>query len=74
MALMPPTPSGTASCCMWTLRATGRLFHSGLPHKGINSVEFGMDAIKYIQDKFYKEFPPVSAGLEMVLQNFCNNS
>lgn len=49
---------GTASCCMWTLRVTGRLFHSGLPHKGINSVELGMDAVKYIQEKFYKDYPP----------------
>ena len=24
---------GTASAAMWTLRAEGRLFHSGLPHK-----------------------------------------
>ena len=45
---------------MWTLRAEGRLFHSGLPHKGINSLELGMEAIAYIQNKFYQDFPPVS--------------
>ncbi len=25
--------TGTAAAAMWTLRAEGRLFHSGLPHK-----------------------------------------
>ena len=25
--------TGTASAAMWTFRAEGRLFHSGLPHK-----------------------------------------
>ena len=51
---------GTASCAMWTLRVDGRLFHSGLPHKGINSMELAMEAVNYIQSKFYKDFPPVS--------------
>lgn len=50
---------GTASCAMWTLRVEGRLFHSGMPHKGINSVELAMEAVQYIQTKFYQEFPPV---------------
>lgn len=49
---------GTASCAMWTLRVDGRLFHSGLPHKGINSMELAMEAVNYIQSKFYKDFPP----------------
>ena len=51
---------GTASCAMWTLRVEGRLFHSGLPHKGINAVELAMEAINYIQTKFYQDYPPVS--------------
>ena len=48
---------------MWTLRAEGRLFHSGLPHKGINSLELGMEAIAYVQNKFYQDYPPVSIDL-----------
>ena len=54
---------GTASCAMWTLRAEGRLFHSGLPHKGINSLELADEAVKYIQEKFYKTYPPVGGLL-----------
>lgn len=48
---------GTAGAMMWHLKAIGKLFHSGLPHKGINALEYGMEAIKYIQDKFYETFP-----------------
>ena len=55
---------GTASAAMWTLRTEGRLFHSGLPHKGINSLELGMEAIAYIQNKFYQDFPPVSFNMD----------
>ena len=51
---------GTAGCAMWTLRVEGRLFHSGLPHKGINSLELAMEAVKYIQTRFYEDYPPVS--------------
>ena len=56
--LSPPHP-GTATAMMWRLRAEGRLFHSGLPHKGINSMELGMEAMAYIQKNFYKDFPAV---------------
>ena len=50
---------GTASAAMWTLRAEGHLFHSGLPHKGINSLELGMEAVAYLQKRFYQDFLPV---------------
>ncbi|KAI9919976.1 hypothetical protein PsorP6_015774 [Peronosclerospora sorghi] len=36
---------GTAGVISWTLKATGKLFHSGLQHLGINSIELGMDAL-----------------------------
>ncbi|XP_065912239.1 uncharacterized protein [Dysidea avara] len=49
---------GTASAAMWTLKCRGRLFHSGLPHKGVNSVELAMDAVTHIQKRFYQEYPP----------------
>ncbi|XP_065912244.1 uncharacterized protein [Dysidea avara] len=48
----------TASATMWKLKCHGRLFHSGLPHKGVNSVELAMDAVTYIQKRFYQDYPP----------------
>ncbi len=37
---------------------SGRLFHSGLPHKGINPIEMGSEALALIQRRFYEKFPP----------------
>ena len=67
---------GTASCAMWTLRVEGRLAHSGLPQKGINSVELVMEAVKYIQTKFYQDFPPVHALLSnlFAMTTMCSNN
>lgn len=48
---------GTAGALQWHLKAVGHLFHSGLPHRGINSLELGMEAIKKIQERFYQDFP-----------------
>lgn len=36
---------------------TGKAFHSGLPHKGINAIEFGMDSVAYLQKIFAQNFP-----------------
>jgi acetylornithine deacetylase len=49
---------GTAGMVQWKLKTNGKLFHSGLPHKGINSIEMAMDAVNYIQERFYADFPP----------------
>ena len=49
---------GTAGVNTWTLRAEGRLFHSGLPHKGINAIELANEALKVVQARFYEDFPP----------------
>lgn len=49
--------TGTAGALQWHLKTTGRLFHSGLPHRGINSFELASEALKIIQDKFYQDFP-----------------
>lgn len=51
---------GTAGAMQWHLKSTGRLFHSGLPHKGINSLELCMEAIAEIQKRFYADFPPLA--------------
>ncbi|KAL3660514.1 hypothetical protein V7S43_014658 [Phytophthora oleae] len=50
---------GTAGVITWTLKATGKLFHSGLPNLGINSIELGMDALTKIQERFYQDFGPL---------------
>ncbi|ETO86043.1 hypothetical protein F444_00365 [Phytophthora nicotianae P1976] len=50
---------GTAGVITWTLKATGKLFHSGLPNLGINGIELGMDALAKIQERFYKDFGPL---------------
>merc|ERR1712137_919018 len=41
---------GTAAAMPWHLEFTGKLFHSGLPHKAINSLEFGMEALAQIPE------------------------
>lgn len=48
---------GTAGSTQWQLSAKGKPFHSGLPHKGINAIELAMDAVSYIQKKFYQDYP-----------------
>ncbi|KAG7395575.1 hypothetical protein PHYBOEH_003627 [Phytophthora boehmeriae] len=55
---------GTAGVITWTLKATGKLFHSGLPNLGINGIELGMDAMTKIQEYFYQEFGPVEKEKE----------
>jgi len=50
--------TGTAGTMQWHLKATGRLFHSGLPHRGINSIELASEALGIIQRRFYEDFPP----------------
>jgi acetylornithine deacetylase len=42
---------GTAGNAQWSLKTVGKLFHSGLPHKGMNAIEMAMDAVAYIQSK-----------------------
>lgn len=49
---------GTGGMIAWRLRATGKLFHSGLAHKAINPLELAMEALKEIQLRFYRDFPP----------------
>ncbi|CAI5735513.1 unnamed protein product [Peronospora farinosa] len=55
---------GTAGVITWTLKATGKLFHSGLPNLGINGIELGMDALCNIQERFYNDFGPLEMEKE----------
>lgn len=48
---------GTAGMIQWKLKVTGKLFHSGLPHKGINAIEMAMDVVSYLQESFFRDFP-----------------
>jgi|EP00927_Polykrikos_kofoidii_P066415 acetylornithine deacetylase len=41
----------------WSLKCNGRVFHSGFPHKGINSIEIASEVLSYVQGRFYEEFP-----------------
>eukprot|EP00009_Paramoeba_aestuarina_P004670 CAMPEP_0201520882 /NCGR_PEP_ID=MMETSP0161_2-20130828/13065_1 /ASSEMBLY_ACC=CAM_ASM_000251 /TAXON_ID=180227 /ORGANISM="Neoparamoeba aestuarina, Strain SoJaBio B1-5/56/2" /LENGTH=436 /DNA_ID=CAMNT_0047919395 /DNA_START=59 /DNA_END=1369 /DNA_ORIENTATION=+ len=47
---------GTAAAIEWTLKVTGKLGHSGLPHRGINPIELGSEALAIIQKRFYEDF------------------
>ncbi len=49
---------GTGGIIAWQLTAHGKLFHSGLPHKSVNPIELGMEALAHLQRRFYEEFPP----------------
>lgn len=49
--------TGTAGALQWHLKATGRLFHSGLPHRGINSLELVSEALAILQERFYEAYP-----------------
>jgi acetylornithine deacetylase len=48
---------GTAGSMQWELRARGKVFHSGLPHRGINSIELAMDAVNFVERRFQAAFP-----------------
>ena len=48
---------GTAGSLTWHLKAVGKAFHSGLPHKGINALELVNAAVSELQTRFYKAVP-----------------
>ncbi|OQR89899.1 hypothetical protein ACHHYP_05958 [Achlya hypogyna] len=54
---------GTAGALTWSLKATGKLFHSGLPHLGMNALEMAMDAVTEMQKRFYEDFPQHEAEI-----------
>ncbi|PNW87021.1 hypothetical protein CHLRE_02g105500v5 [Chlamydomonas reinhardtii] len=49
---------GTGGIVAWSLKAKGKMFHSGLPHKSINPLELAMSSLAYMQQRFYADFPP----------------
>jgi len=48
---------GTAGATQWEIKTKGKLFHSGMPHRGINAIEFGTDAVRYVQRRFFQDYP-----------------
>lgn len=48
---------GTAGMMSWQVKCSGRLMHSGFPHKGINSIELANEVVADIQRRFYEDFP-----------------
>lgn len=62
---------GTAGAMSWSLKCKGRLFHSGFPNKAINSIELANEAMAFIQERFYNDFPPLP---EEALYSFATGS
>lgn len=62
---------GTGGVQVWKLTASGKGFHSGFPNKAINAIPLATEAIKYIQSRFYKDFPhredDVTAAYKFIL-------
>lgn len=48
---------GSGGMVQWQLTSIGKMGHSGFPHKAINAIELGNDALVSIQNDFYKNFP-----------------
>jgi len=50
---------GTAACVSWKLKAQGLMGHSGLPHKAVNALYLGYEAVSEICNKVHTAFPPL---------------
>ena len=48
---------GTGGIAAWTLKASGKLGHSGMPHQSINALELAMDAVSELQRRFFVRWP-----------------
>lgn len=48
---------GTGGIASWSLRATGKLGHSGMPQQSINSLELITEAVSELQKRFYARWP-----------------
>jgi acetylornithine deacetylase len=47
---------GCAGAITWELKVLGKTFHSGLPHKGINSIDLAGEVVKYISAAFHEKY------------------
>jgi len=48
---------GTASSIGWSLLAEGHMGHSGVPHKAINGLILGYEAVTEMCARFHRDFP-----------------
>lgn len=48
---------GSGGLVQWNLIVHGKMAHSGFPHKAVNAIELGCDALLEMQKDFYKSFP-----------------
>jgi len=48
---------GTGGIAAWSLTASGKLFHSGIPQNAINAIELGSCAVTELQRRFNAKFP-----------------
>ncbi|EFA86188.1 acetylornithine deacetylase [Heterostelium album PN500] len=53
---MQPT-IGTGGAQNWNLKACGKIFHSAIPNKAINTIELANEALAEVQKRFYADFP-----------------
>lgn len=51
---------GTSGMMSWSVKCSGRVFHSGFPQKGINSIELASEVCAEIQRRFYEDFPALA--------------
>lgn len=47
---------GTGGVVAWKLHVSGKKFHSGVPHKGINAIELANEVVRHLQARFYADF------------------
>ncbi len=47
---------GCAGALTWELQFTGKTFHSGLPHKAINTIELANEVCKMLSTKFHEKY------------------
>jgi len=51
---------GTSGMMSWSVKCSGRIFHSGFPQRGINSIEMASEVCSEMQKRFYEDFPPLA--------------
>jgi acetylornithine deacetylase len=47
---------GCAGALTWEIEISGKTFHSGLPHKAINTIELAHEVCKILSEKFHEKY------------------
>jgi acetylornithine deacetylase len=48
---------GSGGMVTWQLHAKGKKAHSGFPTQGINPISLGYECVRFVEERFYKDFP-----------------